>query len=126
MLGHQHVTDYRAARGHRWHISGVIRRGEYRSQYATNPQMADDVAAQWRRDGLRNVQVTAPEELTDVVLALKAAGAAWTQARRDERGHAQQAAALIVQADAAGIPKTVIADHLEVDRQTVYRALGLK
>ena len=57
---------------------------------------------------------------------LTRAGQDWEDARRVEREAARHALALVGPADAAGVPRAEIARLLRVDRQTVYRALGLK
>lgn len=65
-------------------------------------------------------------EMTALKRDLRNAGRAWRGAKATERHAASAAKAVIVRADAAGIARTQIADLLGVDRQTVYRALGLK
>lgn len=123
MIGPEARRHLIAERGVRHAVVGTIRRDEFRVLYAATAQAAEKLAADFHDDGLRQIQIIAPQGTLDEA-ALRSVGKHWRDARTSERAAAGQAKAAIVAAAADGVAETTLADLLGVDRMTVRRALG--
>ena len=125
MMNSETLDQMRVRRGPRYLVHGTIRRGEMRATYALDAAAAERIAAEYKADGLYQVQITPPVQHSAPAAMLREIGGRWRAARDVERDLAQQVYAAIRAASADGLAQTTIAETAGVDRMTVRRALGL-